>query len=71
MNQFLIKLVKLYQIHLSARLARQCCFMPSCSQYAILAFQKHNIIKAIALICQRLHRCSRFKKGTFSYFDYP
>ncbi len=35
-----------------------CCrFIPSCSDYAIIAINKHNIYYAIILIIKRLLKC--------------
>ena len=70
-RSLLINLIRFYQIHISFRLGRQCCFKPTCSQYAIVALGKYNIFKAIILILKRLHKCSRFYIGECSYIDYP
>lgn len=70
-NKTIIRLIKIYQTYISARLGRQCCFKPTCSNYAVLALKKNRTIRAIILIVGRLHRCSRFSQGEYSYIDYP
>jgi putative membrane protein insertion efficiency factor len=62
---FFIFLLKLYRKFLSPILKSNCIFTPTCSQYAIEAYQKHNIFKASLLIIWRLLRCNSLNKGGF------
>ncbi|MGB1581032.1 MAG: membrane protein insertion efficiency factor YidD [Nevskiales bacterium] len=61
MNQLLavpvIFLVRLYQWLVSPLLGPHCRFYPSCSQYAVLALQKHGLVKGLRLTLTRLGRC--------------
>ena len=45
MNYLLIKLIRFYQITLSAFLGQHCRFSPTCSNYAIEALQRHGVVK--------------------------
>ncbi|MBQ9920904.1 MAG: membrane protein insertion efficiency factor YidD [Clostridia bacterium] len=41
-----------------------CCrFTPTCSQYALEAFQKHGALKGLVLTVWRILRCNPFSKG--------
>jgi len=53
----LIWSVILYQHYAKSETRLRCCFVPSCSEYAILAFKKYGtIVGGIKTIC-RLKRC--------------
>lgn len=59
-NQRTIKLIKLYQKH--KRISGRCHFIPSCSNYAIMAYQKFNWFYASILTGFRILRCHPFAK---------
>lgn len=54
----LIQFVRVYQRYAPERIRRRCRFEPSCSQYMILAVQKHGFLKGLRLGCNRIARCS-------------
>jgi len=58
--------VRAYQLTYGKVLSRtgvvRCKFTPSCSRYAIQAFQKYGTLKGAALTASRLVRCSPFSK---------
>lgn len=41
----------------------RCKFEPSCSEYALIAFKKHNFFYAFYLTIRRILRCNPFSKG--------
>ncbi|NCA80640.1 MAG: membrane protein insertion efficiency factor YidD, partial [Sphingobacteriia bacterium] len=41
----------------------RCKFEPSCSEYALIAFKKHNFFYALYLTTSRILRCNPFSKG--------
>lgn len=53
---FLI-LIKAYQFLISPLLGANCRFAPSCSAYAIEAFQRHGALRGGALTFKRIIRC--------------
>lgn len=57
--------VKLYQRAISPMLPDSCRFYPSCSEYTILAIQKHGVIVGILMGSWRIARCNPFSKGGF------
>lgn len=55
---FLGKLpVRLYQYIISPVLPTSCRYTPTCSQYAIEAFQNHGLLKGWWLTLKRISRC--------------
>ena len=57
MSRILLALIRLYQLLLSPWLGRQCRFVPSCSQYATEAIQRHGAARGAWLTVCRLGRC--------------
>lgn len=65
MNRLFIKIIKFYQKHFSKILGNNCRFTPTCSNYAIEAYQKHNFFYASILSIYRILRCNPFSKGGY------
>lgn len=57
MSRILLALIRLYQITLSPWLGRQCRFVPTCSNYALEAIQRHGAVRGSWLTLCRLGRC--------------
>lgn len=54
-----MKAIECYQHYASEELRRSCVCKPTCSEYALIALKKYNLIKACSLIYTRLTRgCS-------------
>lgn len=58
-------LIRCYQLVLSPLLGSVCRFSPSCSSYAIEAFQRHGLIKGSVLAVKRLLRCHPWNEGGY------
>jgi len=58
-----IKIVMFYKAYFSRYSGVHCRFYPSCSDYAIEAFQKKGILHAGAKIVWRLLRCNPLSVG--------
>ena len=58
-----------YQRYLSPHLAsRQCRFTPTCSEYSVLAIERHGLLRGLMMARARLKRCNpRTPAGE----DYP
>lgn len=68
MKKIFIKLIKGYQKFISPLKMRPTCrFYPTCSQYAILAIEKHGVIKGGIKAVWRLLRCNPFSDGGIDY----
>jgi uncharacterized protein len=63
-----IKFIQFYQKHWS-KYTGHCRFHPTCSQYAILAIDKHGVLKGTWKTLKRLNRCR--PSNTDSCIDYP
>jgi len=59
----LIGFVRFYQLAISPWLPGMCRFRPTCSTYAIEAFNKYGAIKGGWKTAWRLMRCQPFCKG--------
>lgn len=57
MSRILLALIRLYQLLLSPWLGQQCRFVPTCSQYATEAIQRHGAARGSWLTVRRLARC--------------
>ena len=67
-KQILILIIELYQHYAPEEMRRKCLLMPTCSEYAVLALQKHGVIKGLYKTYIRLtKKC----KGETYYIDYP
>ena len=66
MKYLCIALVKFYRKFLSPLKRRSCCrFVPSCSQYAIEAFQKRGFFVGMILTVWRILRCNPYCAGGY------
>ena len=65
MRWLLIHLILLYRVTLGRFLGGQCRFMPTCSQYAIDAIDKHGPIKGAWRAVKRIARCHPFSNGGY------
>ncbi len=61
----MIWLVRLYQKTISPIKPSCCRFTPTCSAYAIEAFQKRGFFIGLALTVWRILRCNPFSKGGY------
>lgn len=57
--------VKLYQYLIRPLLPPSCRFYPSCSEYALNAFEHHGVFKGLKLTCCRLLRCHPWCEGGY------
>jgi len=63
MRHVAIFFVRLYQRWLSPILPDTCRFTPTCSVYAIEAFQKKGFFRGLALAVWRMLRCNPWGRG--------
>lgn len=60
----MIKAIVIYRKFLSPlKTTTHCRFIPTCSEYAIEALERHGIIKGTYLSIKRILRCNPFSKG--------
>ena len=65
MKKFFMLLIRLYQIAISPLLGNRCRFQPTCSAYAMEAFDKYPPHKAFWLSFKRISKCHPFHPGGY------
>ncbi len=60
MTGILILALRFYQKAVSPYLGASCRFVPSCSEYAILALSEKGAMKGLLMTVKRLSRCHPF-----------
>ncbi len=65
LNQIAIKAIKKYQQNKALIGSGRCKHWPTCSNYAIEAYQKFNFFKASFLAGWRILRCNPFTKKVY------
>ena len=68
MKKLLIKLITIYQNHISKWLTSKninCKFYPTCSEYTKQAIEKYGAWKGTLLGIWRILRCNPFSKGGY------
>ena len=58
-------LIRGYQRFVSPLFGPKCRFAPTCSQYALEAFETHGVVKGALLGAWRICRCHPFCEGGF------
>lgn len=56
MKHILIKIIKLYQ-NTPLHSHSSCRFIPTCSEYAIIAIDRFGAFKGLIMACRRILRC--------------
>jgi uncharacterized protein len=67
MSHIAIFLIKFYQKFISKYIliGKHCRFYPTCSQYALLAYEKYGFFKGSFLSLKRILKCNPFHKGGY------
>ncbi|MBC8402138.1 MAG: membrane protein insertion efficiency factor YidD [Candidatus Marinimicrobia bacterium] len=58
-------LIRIYKIFLSPVFGSSCRFYPTCSSYALDAYQKHSFFNASRLVLKRLSKCHPYHAGGY------
>jgi hypothetical protein len=67
MNRLAFIPIRLYQLLVSPLLGRRCKYHPSCSQYALDAFEEFGLVRGAVLAGWRLLRCNPWSHGGVDY----
>jgi uncharacterized protein len=62
-RRVVVALLRLYQRVISPLYPPSCRFYPSCSQYALVAVDRHGVLRGAALAGWRLLRCNPWNAG--------
>ena len=65
MKTVFLALIRFYQQAISPYQPSCCRFMPTCSQYAKEAIEKHGALRGGFLAVRRLFRCNPFHRGGY------
>ena len=65
MKYVFLAIIKFYQSAISPHLAKNCKYIPTCSQYGYEAIQRFGAIKGGLLTVWRILRCNPFSKGGY------
>ena len=64
MKRVLLALIRFYQKYISPmKRGGTCKYIPTCSEYAAQAIEKHGAFKGCILAAWRLLRCNPFSQG--------
>ena len=64
MKRVLLALIRFYQKYISPmKRGGTCKYIPTCSEYARQAIEKHGAVKGTVLAVWRLLRCNPFSQG--------
>jgi putative membrane protein insertion efficiency factor len=69
MAKLMVLTIKFYKIFISPMFPRSCKYYPSCSSYAIEAFEKKGLFKGLILSIWRILRCNPFSPGGYDPVD--
>ena len=62
-SMLLVGLIRLYQTFVSPLTPPSCRYYPSCSSYAVVALQRHGLVRGGWLAVRRLARCHPWTPG--------
>ena len=60
-----IQIIKFYRNFISPMKKPCCIFIPTCSEYALVAFEKHGFTKGVLLTLKRILKCHPFNPGGY------
>ena len=66
-----IALIRVYQVTLSPFMGGQCRYEPTCSRYAIDAYERFGPLKGTWLAARRILRCHPFVRGGYDPVPFP
>lgn len=58
----MINKINMYQQNKSPNKGKKCRFLPTCSEYAKICYERFNFFKASFLVTKRLIKCNPFHK---------
>lgn len=67
MKKLVTKCIYFYQKHAPKRLRESCLFIPTCSDYMLLAIEKYGLFRGVIKGINRICRCHPPNGG----IDYP
>ena len=65
MKQVFLLMIKFYRVFLSPLKPPSCRYIPTCSEYALIAIEKYGAMKGGWMAVKRVLRCHPFHKGGY------
>jgi putative membrane protein insertion efficiency factor len=65
MRSVVILLIRFYRLFISPLKPPTCRFVPTCSEYALEAVQKHGAVRGVWLAVRRIVRCGPWHPGGY------
>ena len=65
MKKIAIIMIKFYRLFISPLKPPTCRFVPTCSEYALQAIEKHGILRGGRMAVGRILRCHPFHPGGY------
>ena len=69
MKRLLLALIRFYRRHISPHTKPSCRFIPTCSEYALIAIERYGALKGGWLALKRILRCHPFHFGEHDFYD--
>ena len=64
-KNIILKLIYGYRKYISPLTPPSCRYIPTCSEYAIIAIQRYGFLKGMFLAIKRILRCHPFHEGGY------
>ena len=65
MKKLLIMMIQFYRLCISPLKPPSCRYIPTCSEYALLAIEKYGALRGGWMAVKRILRCHPFHKGGY------
>ncbi len=65
MKKFMLFMIEFYRSYISPLKPPSCRYVPTCSEYAMIAIEKYGPVKGGYLAVKRILRCHPFHKGGY------
>lgn len=65
MKKTILGIIRFYRVFISPLKPPTCRFIPTCSEYAMLAVEKYGIVRGLWKALKRILRCHPFNPGGY------
>jgi uncharacterized protein len=64
-KKLLLSIIKVYRMFISPLKPPSCRYIPTCSEYALLAIEKYGVVRGLKMAICRVARCHPFNPGGY------
>lgn len=65
MKKIMLALIRFYRAHISPHTPSMCKYIPTCSEYGLIAIERFGALKGGLLTLWRFLRCNPWSKGGY------